>query len=190
MAMKYQKGTVYLSGQKVKMWYGKYMVYQKNQDGKEVRSHRNVAICPKANTPKWKAQQMLQEVIVRESGGPGRVHTLPPDDSVTFRWFVNQRYIPMREGTWSPAYTDMQKHGTLKDTQGILRHASITTTGDVYVQTIEQSVLQAVNSRTAAVLEGWTAPVENMGIAGRNLRGITAIRRSSAKSGKELAVSN
>jgi hypothetical protein len=75
----------------------------------------------------------------------------------------------------------MQKHGTLKDTQGMLRHASITTTDDVYVQTIEQSVLQAVNSRTAAVLEGWTAPVESMGVARRNLRGITAIRRSSAK---------
>jgi integrase len=425
MAMKYQKGTVYLSGQKVKMWYGKYMVYQKNHDGKEVRSHRNVAICPKANTPKWKAQQILQEVIVRESGGPGRVHTLPPDDSVTFRWFVKQRYIPMREGGWSPAYkksntyelehylishfgdlplrqldtfgiqiwlnqlaakdyskavvshcftniraisrlakkqkylsedpgedvtkpqtrsverpvmtrdqilsllgaindvhdlcllyvgifcgprasevmgmqwkswngesltphatayegklyvgrfktkqskapipvpelvrpvienwrrlcadcspdalmfptfgrgkrkgqavprwgknfltwsvrpiarklgipdhlvtfqvmrrtlgTDMQKHGTLKDTQGILRHASITTTGDVYVQTIEHSVLKAVNSRTAAVLEGWTAPVETMGVAGRNLRGITAIRRSSAKPREDNAVSN
>ena len=114
MAMKYQKGTVYLSGQKVKMWYGKYMVYQKNHDGKEVRGHRNVSICPKANTPKWKAQQMLQEIIVKESGVPGSVPTLPPDDSVTFRWFVNQRYIPMREGAWSwrPATS---KAGRLRD---------------------------------------------------------------------------
>jgi hypothetical protein len=46
----------------------------------------------------------------------------------------------------------MQHHGTLKDTQGMLRHASIKTTGDVYVQTIKQSVLAAVNSRTSAVL--------------------------------------
>jgi integrase len=29
--------------------------------------------------------------------------------------------------------TDLQKHGTLKDVQGALRHASIQTTGDVYV---------------------------------------------------------
>jgi hypothetical protein len=78
MAMKYQKGTVYLSGQKVKMWYGKYLVYQKNQDGKEVRSHRNVAICPKANTPKWKAQQMLQEVILGRAVDPaGCIHFRP-----------------------------------------------------------------------------------------------------------------
>ena len=95
-----------------------------------------------------------------------------PDHLVTFR--VMRRTLG----------TDMQKHGTLKDTQGILRHASITTTGDVYVQTIEQSVLQAVNSRTAAVLEGWTAPVETMGVAGRNLRG------SSAKPREENAVSD
>lgn len=65
--------------------------------------------------------------------------------------------------------TDMQKHGTLKDTQGILRHASIKTTADIYVQSIEQSVVQAVNSRTAAVLDGWKAPIETMGLQGRNL---------------------
>ena len=44
--------------------------------------------------------------------------------------------------------TDLQKHGSLKDAQGALRHASIKTTGDVYVQTIEESVLNAMNSRT------------------------------------------
>jgi integrase len=48
--------------------------------------------------------------------------------------------------------TDMQKHGTLKDAQGALRHASIQTTGNVYVQTIEASVLKAMNSRTTEIL--------------------------------------
>ena len=85
--------------------------------------------------------------------------------------------------------TDMQKHRTLKDAQGMLRHASILTTGDVYVQTIEQSVLQAVNSHTDAVLYGWTAPVEKLGLKGRNLRGLEVIRRSSAKPEEEVSVS-
>ena len=85
--------------------------------------------------------------------------------------------------------TDMQQHGTLKDTQGMLRHASIRTTGDVYVQTIEQSVLAAVNSRTSAVLGDWKMPAENLGLKGRNLKGLNAIRRSSAKSISEVAVS-
>ena len=34
MAMKYQKGTVYLCGEKVKMWYGKYLIYGRDQDGR------------------------------------------------------------------------------------------------------------------------------------------------------------
>ena len=102
--MKYQKGTVYPLGKRVKMWYGQYMVYRKDQQGKEVRRQRNVALCPKAGTPRWKAEQMLQEIILKETKGVGPTPTLPPDDSVTFRWFVEERYIPMRRGSWSPAY--------------------------------------------------------------------------------------
>jgi integrase len=59
--------------------------------------------------------------------------------------------------------TDMQKHGTLKDVQGALRHASIQTTGDIYVQTLESSVQAAMNSRTGKVLkcrENIAAPQE------------------------------
>ena len=409
MGMKYQKGRVYLSGKRVKMWYGQYLVYRKDQNGKEVRTQRNVSICPKANTPKWKAEQMLQEIILKESKGLGPTPALSPDDSVTFRWFVKQPYIPMRQGGWSPAYkktntyqlehylishfgdlalrdlstfeiqvwlngvaekgyseavvhqcysnmraicrlarkqkylvegpgedvtmpltecvekpvmtqeqilallgaiedlhdlclmyvaifcgpraseimgfqwkswtgialmpygtayegrfykgrlktqasrapipvseqvrpvieawrrickdsspealmfptfgrgertgqavprdgknflrcrirpisrkvgipdrlvtfqvmrrtmgTDMQHHGTLKDTQGALRHASIKTTGDVYVQIIDESVARAVGSRTTAVLDGWKAPAEKLGLKGRNIRGLPA----------------
>ncbi len=421
MAMKYQKGTVYLQGQKVKMWYGKYVTYGRDGQGKEVRRHRNVALCPKANTPKWKAEQMLREIILRECGATSQSPALAADDSVTFRWFVKERYIPMRQGKWSPAYrktngyqlehylvskfgdlplckldafqiqlwlnsmaeqgyseavvrscfsniraitrmarkqkyitenpgedvsmpqaklaekpvmtreqilaligamedmhdlcllcvgifcgprasevmglqwkswtgealmpfgtayegqfysgrmktrqskapipvpeqvrpiiegwkqlcidpspealmfptfgrgerkgqavprwgknflrwrvrpiarklgipdrlvtfqvmrrtlgTDMQQHGTLKDTQSLLRHASIRTTGDVYVQTIEQSVVAAVNSRTSAVLGDWLAPVDKLGLKGRNPKGQEVIRRSSAKPEEEV----
>jgi integrase len=104
MAMKYQKGTVYPSGKKVKMWYGQYLVYQKDRQGKEVRRQRNIKLCPKANTPKWKAEQMLRDIILKDTKGVGPTPTLPPDDTVTFRWFVKERYIPMRRGTWSPTY--------------------------------------------------------------------------------------
>lgn len=44
--------------------------------------------------------------------------------------------------------TDLQKHGTMKDAQGALRHASIKTTADVYMQEIPESVRAAINSRT------------------------------------------
>jgi hypothetical protein len=51
-------------------------------------------------------------------------------------------------------------------------------TGDVYVQTIEQSVLAAVNSRTSAVLGDWMMPDGGLGLKGRNLKGLNVIRRS------------
>ena len=60
--------------------------------------------------------------------------------------------------------TDLQKHGSLKDAQGALRHASIKTTGDVYVQTIEESVLNAMNSRTMGILAGWEHPALTDGL--------------------------
>ncbi len=104
MAMKYQKGTVYPSGKKVKMWYGKYLIYGQDKEGKEVRKHRNVSICPKAGNPKWKAEQLLREMILKECGVLAEMPSVPPDESVTFRWFVKERYIPMRQGKWSPAY--------------------------------------------------------------------------------------
>jgi integrase len=85
--------------------------------------------------------------------------------------------------------TDMQQHGTLKDTQGMLWHASIKTTGDVYVQTIERSVLAAVNSRTTAVLGNWKMPDAELDLKGRNLKGPNAIWRSSAKPEVEVLAS-
>ena len=105
MAMKYQKGTVYPRGRKVKMWYGKYTVYLRNEEGKEVGKRRNVPLCPKAGTPKWKAEEMLHALILQDTGVPAKTSPgIVPDETVTFQWFVAERYLPMREGTWSPAY--------------------------------------------------------------------------------------
>ena len=47
--------------------------------------------------------------------------------------------------------SDMQDHGTMKDTQQILRHASIRQTADVYMQEIQASVRAAIKSRTPAI---------------------------------------
>jgi hypothetical protein len=39
--------------------------------------------------------------------------------------------------------TDLQGHGTMKDAQQILRHASIKTTAEIYIQEIQASVCSA-----------------------------------------------
>lgn len=57
--------------------------------------------------------------------------------------------------------TDLQDHGTVKDAQSAMRHASIRTTADVYMQPIEKNVVKAVNSRTRKILSGWARPALN-----------------------------
>jgi len=52
-------------------WYGKFLMYGKDQDGKEVCRHRHVVICKKAEAPKWKAEQILREIILKETRGAG-----------------------------------------------------------------------------------------------------------------------
>jgi len=74
--------------------------------------------------------------------------------------------------------TDLQNHGTLKDAQGALRHASITTTGNVYVQPIDENVFRAVNARANAVVEGWAPALEQLGRTGRQPKAIAGKRAS------------
>jgi integrase len=66
--------------------------------------------------------------------------------------------------------TDLQKHGTLKDAQGALRHASIRTTADIYMQVIDRNVLEAMNARTATVLGDWMVEFDDLGRVGRQPR--------------------
>jgi integrase len=47
--------------------------------------------------------------------------------------------------------TDLQRHGTMKDAQAILRHKHIKTTAEVYMDHIPESVRQAIDGRTEAI---------------------------------------
>ncbi len=44
MAMVYQRGNVYEKGTLKKKWYGKFRVYMRDQDGKEVERTRRVVL--------------------------------------------------------------------------------------------------------------------------------------------------
>lgn len=49
--------------------------------------------------------------------------------------------------------TDMQSFGTMKDAQTALRHQSIHTTANIYMQPVPKSVTAAMNARTKAVFD-------------------------------------
>ena len=52
----------------------------------------------------------------------------------------------------------------MKDAQGALRHTSIKTTADVYMQEIPASVRAAINSRTRAILPSSKRFRQNSGV--------------------------
>ncbi len=105
MAMVYQKGTVYPMGSREKKWYGKFRVYLRDREGKEVEKTRKVVLGLKSKLRKWEAEEILQQIIRRENAGGGEANTQhqPHDESVTFGWFVEERYLAMRRGLWRPA---------------------------------------------------------------------------------------
>jgi hypothetical protein len=105
MAMKYQKGTVYPRGQKVKMWYGKYTVYLRMTKRKGGRKAAQHSALPQSWNAKVEGRaDVARHHSQRDRSPCQRLATSIADDSATFRWFVGERYIPMRQGAWSPAY--------------------------------------------------------------------------------------
>jgi hypothetical protein len=53
---------------------------------------------------KWKAREQLKGIIAEELGP--RQTQERPDPQTTFEWFVEHRYLPMREGRWHQATKD------------------------------------------------------------------------------------
>lgn len=164
MRIKYQRGTVYVRGQRPQMWYGRFLLYQQDKDGKEVRKQRNLLICPKAGVPKTRAAQMLEQIILKESTVPGKPAALPSDESVTFAWFVRQRFVPMREGRWSPAYQQTNRYA--------LEHYLVSRFGDLPLRELSAFDMQVYLNQLAEV---YSEAVVRQTLT--NLRAITKLAR-------------
>ena len=92
---RHQSGCVHETGKKFKKWKDHFYVYRTGADGTERHHHRAVILGLKAQMRKWEAEKRLQEIIYKENGP-----TAPKADSdVTFGWFWQWRYLPMRSGS-------------------------------------------------------------------------------------------
>lgn len=104
MAMVYQEGIVYEKGTRTKKWYGQFRVYLRDQQGKEVKKNKKVVLGLKSQLRKHEAEERLREIIRLQNGKTAAERAiLPPDDTVTFDWFVKEKYFPLRRGKWSTA---------------------------------------------------------------------------------------
>lgn len=111
MAMVYQKGRVFEKGKRIKKWYGQFRVYMRDREGKEVERTRKIVLGLKAGLRKHEAEEKLQKIIRKENGKGGSVPPTPlPDDSVTFDWFVKEKYLPICRGRWRLATREKTEH--------------------------------------------------------------------------------
>ncbi len=95
---KHQRGSVELTGTRVKKWRGQFRVYVQQPDGLEKVRRRKVVLGLKSEMTKADARRRLAELIQREIG----TAEVKQDDSVTFKWFWQNRFLPMYEKRWRP----------------------------------------------------------------------------------------
>ena len=106
MGRSHQRGWVVARGKK---WYG----YFRKTVLDPVTNEQIVNVIPvilglKSQLSKFQARQLLEQEITKQTGQNlgGRVMN---DGSVTFGWFVRNRYLPLREAGWKPETAKVKK---------------------------------------------------------------------------------
>src|SRR5437660_4502803 len=97
--MVYQRGTVYLQGARQKKWYGKFRVYERDQNGREVEKTRKIVLGSESVLCKWEAAKKLEEIILRENGS-GRTGFVNADGSVSLGWLLGVGFQWILLGGW------------------------------------------------------------------------------------------
>lgn len=98
MGTTYQRGYVTPRG---KQWYGYYRKSVNDPATNEPKSVRvPVNLGPKSKMTKTEARQALEREITKQLGQPGSPTRIINDGSVTLGWFINNRFIPLKEAVW------------------------------------------------------------------------------------------
>jgi integrase len=108
MGKSQQAGWVSIRG---KYWYGYYRETVLDPETNEERLKKiPIRLGLKTQMNKLKARSVLREEITKRNGQIPEGRVLK-DGSVTFEWFVRNRYFPLRQGDWRPetAVTKMEQ---------------------------------------------------------------------------------
>jgi len=102
-AMSQAEVTVSLRG---KQWYGYYRqnVLDPKTETKQIKKicvKLGPRIGPKPKMTKSEARDALR-IVVTNAAGQNAAGKVYKDTSVTFEWFVRNRYLPLRMGNWRP----------------------------------------------------------------------------------------
>ena len=106
MGVSHQAGWVVLRGKK---WYGYYRRRVLDPETEEERVDTEcVRLGPKSQMTKFEARDALRAETTKQTGRvpDGKIQK---DSSVSFGWFVRNRYLPLREGDWRPETAKIRK---------------------------------------------------------------------------------
>lgn len=113
MGKSHQRGWVVLRGKK---WYGYFRKTVldpiKNEQKVDVIP---VVLGPKAQLTKYQARELLEQEITRQIGQESGGGKLMNDGSVTFGWFVRNRFFPLKEAHWNRETSKVKKLLIRKD---------------------------------------------------------------------------
>ena len=84
-----------------KQWYGYYRKVVNDPTAERAKTVRvPVILGLKSKMSKFEAREALQREITKQVGEPGSPTRVMNDGSVTFAWFVKNRFIPLKEAVW------------------------------------------------------------------------------------------
>ena len=112
MGKSHQRGWVVLRGRK---WYG----YYRRTVLDPITNEQKVDIIPivlgpKSELTKFQARERLEQEVTKQTGMNSGSRVMN-DGSVTFGWFVRNRFFPLKEANWKPETAKVKKLIIQKD---------------------------------------------------------------------------
>ena len=106
MGKSHQKGWVVARGKK---WYGYFRRTVLDPTSSQPKSSIvPVVLGPKAQLTKFEAREALEREITKLTGQSSGNRTMS-DGSVTFGWFVRNRFFPLKEAQWKEETAKVKK---------------------------------------------------------------------------------
>ena len=131
MGTSYQKGWVSIRGKK---WYGYFRRAVLDPDTNQPKTVSTpVALGLKAEMTKFQAREKLEREIARLTGQITEDGVVK-NGTVTFGWFVRNRYLPLKEADWKDETAKVKKH--------IIQADLIDEFGDIRLENIDKLILQ------------------------------------------------
>ena len=107
MGKSYQRGYVTARGKK---WYGYFRRTVLDPSTKEQKSIRvTVVLGPKSQLNKSEAREALEREMTKRTGQTSNGGRVMNDSSVTFGWFVRNRFYPLKEANWKEETAKVKK---------------------------------------------------------------------------------